>query len=173
MNVKDLRTLRGQLLLTAGLFGGCVVLAGIIVSQRGRFESFVAEKYPASRDRLSNAARRAADAIVVGETPGDEFQELLPEERRALYELWMQGENPSATSARALVGADAAYYVRCAEQTIVCGNAAQRARALEFLVVGGASAAPEALSRLSRWAGRRNRADWAEQITEARSRLNE
>lgn len=171
MNVKDLRTLRGQLLLTAGLFGGCVVLAGIIVSQRWRIESYIAEKYPASRDRLSQAGRKAAVDVAAGKTPGEDFRHLLPEERRGLYELWMQDEHGSPESVRALVGADTAYYVRCAEQTVVCGNPAQRVRALEFLVASRTAAVPEVLSRLSDWARRRNRPDWAEEIEQARSRV--
>lgn len=172
MNIKDLRTLRGQLWLTAGLFGGCLVLAGIIVSQRTWFESLVAEKYVASSNALSPAGRKVAAAFADGQIPDEDLHKLTLEDRRCLYEIWMQGDRGSAAFARAMVEADHDYFVRCAEQTVVCGNPSQRARALELMEISHSSAAQEALARLANWARRRNRTDWIQEIEQVRLRIS-
>lgn len=171
MNQQDLRTLRGQLALTAGLFAGCVALAAVIISQRFRFESFVAEKYPASREKLSPEARAAADAIADASAPAKGFNHLPAIERRALYEFWMRDpESRGASEAQALLAADPQFYLRCAEQSVVCGNDAQRRRALEFIAFAESESANEVLLRLADWSKKRHRPDWGQEIQATRIR---
>ncbi|MFN0055638.1 MAG: hypothetical protein ACKV0T_26110 [Planctomycetales bacterium] len=173
MNPKDLKTLRGQLWLTAALFLICVVLAAVIVSQRSRFEGFVKEKYSGSRSGLSSATRRAADDLRDGQAPSIELVELPELERRALYDLWMLDDlGPAERTAQILAETDGDFLLRCAEQTVVCGDGAQRERALEFLVACHSPKAREICRRLAAWARRRRRLDWQEQIEQALSRLD-
>jgi hypothetical protein len=170
MKQAEWRTLRGQLLLTAGLFLCCVAIAVGMVSQRWLYESYMAEKYLGQRSQLSSGAKELADLVNRGKTDEKAYARLSPSERIILYEIWMQaGEEASKMAPRALAQMDPEFYLHRAEQTVVCGNVVQRGLALEFLRLSEADCS-ERLDRLAAWAERRRREDWLLEIEEARQR---
>lgn len=164
MKARELRTLRGQLLLTAGMFAGCVVISAVVVFARPWFESFLLEKFKVPLDKYPESVRQLTTAAAEGKIDKDKFYRLLPDDRELLYEAWLRSEQPSPRTPRALAAVDATFYSVRAEKTVVCGDGPQRARALEFLVKMQSPETKAVLERLLEWADRRNLPELREQI---------
>ena len=155
MTARELGTLRGQLLLMAGLVVGCAAFAAVIATQRLLVEKYRGEKYPAAApigwDRAVNR---------------DELAKLTEIERLALYDAWMSQAWAPPAAPRAMVEADAALYLTRAERTLVCGTAAQRTRTLRFLELAGDGSALPVLRKARALAVRWKDPDFARQIDE-------
>jgi hypothetical protein len=131
MNLRALRTLRGQ----AWLFGATLVvavgLAGVAASQRAFFERHVLEKYPAVSATAADLARR----IERGDRVDADLRATTPVVRADLYGEWMQ--RPAADARQrtpaTLMTLDPAFYRERVEMTLAGGSADQRARALLFV----------------------------------------
>lgn len=169
MNKQELRTLRSQLLLTVGLFAGCIAAAGVMASQRGFFEKYLKEKYAP----LPADLKDVADAAGAGEVDPVRFEQLSDAERLALYDDWMSRDPPPANTPRALLTAAGELYLARAERTLVCGNDDQRKRALRFLELAGSREAISRLQKLSRWAARRSLPEFAAAVAETIDRLDQ
>ena len=166
MSRQDLRTLRGQVLLMAGLFLACAVAALLIVSQRPRFERAVRERY----GTLSASLKETADAAAAGKLDQEAFTRLANSERLALYDDWMTRADASEQTPRALVSGDPMLYLSRAEKTLLCGNAEQRAKAVKFLALSGSREALPILTTMQDWARRRD-THLASQLSEAIAQL--
>lgn len=151
LDKKNLRTIRGQLTLIAGLLLGGIVLAAAIATQRRLFESWVTEKYAPVPDH----AKRTI------ETDGD----LRTVDKSTLYDAWMTEER-FATEALAakLREIDAPYYLQRARRTLVAGNLEQRTRAVRFLGHLGHADAVPLLERAALKAERRKEMELAVEI---------
>ncbi|MHC4404288.1 MAG: hypothetical protein ACYTG0_31930 [Planctomycetota bacterium] len=167
MNRQELRTLRSQLLLVAGLFAGCIVAGVLMATQRGFFEEYLREEYAPLPAELKDLA----DAAASGEIDEARLQGLSQEQRLALYDDWMIRPNPPAGTPKTLVAAAGELYLARAERTLVCGNADQRKKALWFLELAGSSEAVPVLEKASRWAERRSLPELAAAIAETVDRL--
>jgi hypothetical protein len=168
MNIKELRTLRGQVLLTVGLFAGSLAIALVIVTNRWWFEKVLLEK-PAPATQLSASLKELVNRVNLGKADGVTYGRLLPPEQIALFDAWMQeGKKASKLAPATLVQMDAKLYLQRVEHAVVCGNSAQRQQALQFLVLTRSSEGEQILDRLARWARKRNRSDWYEMIDHAR-----
>ncbi len=169
MNKQELRTLRSQLLLTVGLFAGCIAAAAVMASQRGFFEKYLKEKYAP----LPADLKDVADAAAAGEVDPARFEQLSDAQRLALYDDWMTRDPPPVNTPRALMTAAAELYLARAERTLVCGNHDQRKRALRFLELAGSREATARLQKLSRWAARRSLSELVAGIAETIDRLEQ
>ena len=169
MNKQELKTLRAQSLLMGGLLAGCIGAAVLLATQRGFFEGYLKEKYAP----LPEGLRPVADAAAEGQLDPEEFQRLAEPHRLALYDHWMQADDPPPAAARVLVEAAPALYIARAERTLVCGNQQQRGRALAFLEAAGSDEAIPVLEELSRWAARRKMPELAAQVAATADRLRQ
>lgn len=169
MNKKELRTLKGQLLLLGGMFAGSIVLAVFIAMQRGFFEKFIEEKYgvlPASMKALADAA------ATEGKLDPEAFNKLSQAERLLLYDDWMtRPDPPPSRTPSALTAADSGLYLARAERTLVSGREDQKMRALKFLELAGARDAIPILQKARQWSIKRRANDMAAKITETLDHL--
>ena len=163
---RELRTLKWQLLLTGGLFLGCIVLAILIAANRNYLETFVKEKYKTSYDNMPRAAQDMIDQAANGQVAEETQKKLSRQHLRYAYEDWMMRSEPARPrTPAALVSLNAAFFLEAAERTMVCGSREQRRRSLDFFRLAGSSDAEPRLRRLQRWAARRNLGELAEQIS--------
>lgn len=168
MNLKELRTLRGQLLLTLGLFAGSLTIALVIVTNRWWFEGFLSKAY-VDKTHFSANAEDVLNQANKGEIDPAVYEQLDELQRSAVYEGWMADlKNQSTEAPRALVHMDEKLYLRKVEQSVVCGSPEQQQRALRFLLLSHSPQTHAILNRLAAWAQRRRRADWFELIDQAR-----
>src|SRR5687768_6887954 len=159
---QEIRTLKGQLLLLAGLFLGSAGLAVALAVSRPLFERHQAETYKPLPAHLAPLAESAAAG---GHVDRAAFDKLPADARLALYDDWMlRPEPPPPATPAALVAADPALYLSRAERTLVAGNDSQRERALKFLELSGSPKAVPVLERAGEWARRRNLPDLAGRI---------
>jgi hypothetical protein len=168
MNKRELRTLKGQLLLLGAMFAGSIVLAIFIATQRGFFEKFIEEKYgvlPASMKTL-------ADAATEGKIDEEAFKKLSQAERLLLYDDWMARPNPPPErTPSALVAADAALYLARAERSLIGGREDQKMRALKFLELAESKMAVPLLQKARQWSIKRRTFELTAKITETLERL--
>jgi hypothetical protein len=168
MNKRELRTLKGQLLLLFAMFAGSVLLAVFIATQRGFFEKFIEEKYVA----LPASLKPLADAAAVGQLDLEAFKKLSQTERLFLYDDWMARPEPlPAGTPAALVAADSGLYLARAERTIVSGRDDQKRRALKFLELAGSKEAVPILEKARRWSIKRRTTEMTAKITETLEHL--
>ena len=171
MNAAQLRSLPVQAGLIAGLFIGSLGLGGIIVSQRWRFESFVKESYAAPSKGQSESMRNAINELSLGKVARETWDKVPDVERRAVYNALMLREDLGAPKVVAgCLETAAEFFLKCAERTVVCGDAEQRLRGLKFLELSGVDQAGQALDRLAVWADRWNRPNDFAAIDETRMR---
>lgn len=174
MKKSYLRSLPVQSSLIAVLFLGSLVLGGIIVSQRWRFESFVKESYVLPRRELSDSTRKATDSLIRGESASEFWKRVPDTERRAVYIAWMQqGQVPTQTTVEPFVETDAEFFIKCSERTFVCGDLEQRKRGLTFIEMSGIDRAGKVLDRLAAWAERCNRPDDVALVEATRIRMRQ
>lgn len=172
MNAAQIRSLPVQSGLTAGLFLGCIVLAGLLVSQRWRFESWVKETYTLPKAELSASTRTVTESLLHGEAAADEWKRVPEPERRSVYLTLMQrDEFPTAKLVKDCLDTDADFFLTCSERTVVCGNREQRLRGLRFLEFSGVKRSVPVLDRLSAWAKRSRRHEVAMEIDHVRHRI--
>jgi hypothetical protein len=165
-----LRTLRGQLLLLAGLFALCVLAAVVIASQRAVFEQFIAERY----QPLPAELQLLTEAVATGSIDQEVFATLSPAQRLALYDTWMtHPAPPPPETPRALVAADPAPYLARAERSLVTGRLEQKLRAVMFLELAGSRQALPILRKAHHWAARRHMPELATRIAVAMARLQD
>jgi hypothetical protein len=168
MNKRELRTLKGQLLLLGAMFAGSIVLAVFIATQRGFFEKFIEEKYgvlPASMKTL-------ADAAAGGKIDEEAFKKLSQAERLLLYDDWMARPDPQpARTPSALVAADSALYLARAERSLIGGREDQKMRALKFLELAESKMAVPLLQKARQWSIKRKTFELTAKITETLERL--
>lgn len=170
MNKRELKTLRGQLLLLGGLFAGCLVAAAVIAASRNFFEKFLGEKYQPLPAHLAALAQAAAEDRF----DQSAFAALSPADRLVLYDDWMaRADPPPAATPGALLAADAALYLARVERTLVCGRPDQRLRALQFLELAGARQAVPLLREVRQWALKRKLPQLGEQIAETINRIEQ
>jgi len=151
MRKQELRQLRMQGLLIGGLFVLCVIGATVVSTQRRFAEKYLVEKYSS----LPKDLRPWAEAAARGSLDIERWRELDQDQRRALFEEWMGRADSSEKTPAALVTADPVVYIRRAEQTLVCGSAAQRAKALRFLLLARSNESLPMLQNVRSWAARR------------------
>jgi hypothetical protein len=124
-----LRSVQGQMSLFGVVFVGGVVLAVAAVCLRDRlFAPFVREKYPPLDDELAARAREEAPA---------DLDRLGPGELEQLYGAWIEIPDLDADGrlARRLAEAQGRWLLPRLRRTLVVGNAAQRGRALDWLLL--------------------------------------
>jgi len=169
MNKRELRTLKGQLLLLGAMFAGSITLAVVVASQRPFFEKFIEEKYGQLPAEMKTLAEGAAES---GKIDAEAFSKLTEEQRLLLYDDWMtRPDPPPQRTPAALVAADQSLYLARAERSLVGGNANQKTRALEFLELAGAKEAIPLLRKARQWSTRRRTNDLTAKITEVLERL--
>lgn len=165
---NEIRTLRGQLLLMALAFGGALVLAIVIAWRSDFFQRFIEEKYrplPAHLQPLRDDFRRGA-------LSAKRISTLSKADQAALYESWVQENAPSRQAPLVLVQGAPEVFLARAEQTLVCGNATQKERALLFYEYSQSSAARPYLERARTWFSRRKEEGWSRRIGETMQKLN-
>jgi hypothetical protein len=168
MNKRELRTLKGQILLLCAIFAASTALAIFIASERAFFEKFVEEKYGAMTENL----RPLADAAAEGRLEQEAFNKLSQADRLILYDDWMtRPEPPPERTPHALVAADSGLYLARAERTIVTGRDEQKLRALKFLELAGAREAAPILRKAQRWSIKRGTFYLTAKIAETLQRL--
>jgi hypothetical protein len=146
------QTLNGQLLLILGLFLACILGSITLITQRARLESWQFEKYaplPAHLQPLCNAA-------CAGQLDPLQFANLSTENRLSLYDWWMTQPTPDPLMPAAIFAADPRLYLDRTERSIICGNPAQRAKALLFLELAKPTQAFDTLAKVRIWAQNRN-----------------
>jgi len=174
MNASQIRSLPVQAGLTIGLFASCVILGGIIVSQRWRFESFIQERYAASSAPVSSSTTQVTESLLKMRPAKEKWTQVPESERRNVYlALMRQDDFPSTEFVAACQATDPEFFVTCAERTVVCGNDVQRDRGLKFLELAGIEQSGPALDRLVDWASRWHRSDDHEAIERVRARMKE
>src|SRR5687768_10705587 len=98
MRKEELRTLRGQLLLIAGLFLFCIASGVYVAAQRANwFEPKLRETYT-DPSRIGTAATKAAEKAAAGRLTAEDLAPLGPEQRKQVYELWVRQEAPPKTA---------------------------------------------------------------------------
>jgi hypothetical protein len=168
MNKRELRTLKGQILLLAGMLAGSVVLAVFIATQRAFFEKFIEEKYAA----LPANMKPLADAATEGKLDREAFNKLSQTERLLLYDDWMtRPDPPPMPMPAALVAADSPLYLARAERTLAGGREDQKLRALKFLELAGSKEAIPLLQKARQWSIKRRTILLTAKITETLERL--
>jgi len=169
MNKRELRTLKGQLLLLGAMFAGSVALAVLIAAERPFFEKFIEEKYGQLPANIKTMADGAAES---GKIDAEAFGRLTAEERLLLYDDWMtRPDPPPPRTPAALVAADQGLYLARAERSLVGGSVNQKTRALKFLELAGAREAIPLLRKARLWSIKRRTPDLTAKITEALERL--
>lgn len=152
--------LRGQLIVLGVVFLGGLVLAAVMATQRPWFESFVREKYQADYASYPGPLRRAVDALAADKLAQIDFERLGPDQRRQLYEDWIERSDvPRLAVPRRLTLWAPKYYLQCAEKTVVCGSPDQQKRAAQFLQLCDCREAKAVLQRLTQWADERQLAE--------------
>jgi hypothetical protein len=151
-----LMELRGQLIVLTVVFLGGLVLAIVMATQRPWFESFVREKSSAGYASYPEPLRRAVDALAEDKLAQVDFEKLGPDQRRQLYEDWIERSDvPRLKVPQKLTRWAPLYYLQCAEKTVVCGSPDQQKRAVQFLQLCSCREATEVLTRLAQWADTR------------------
>lgn len=163
MNKRELRTLKGQLLLLGAMFAGSIALAIFVATQRGFFEKFIEEKYGV----LPATMKTLADTAAEGKIDEEAFKKLSQAERLLLYDDWMaRPDTPPARTPEVLVAADSALYLARAERTLIGGREDQKLRALKFIELARAKMAVPLLQKARQWSIKRRTIQLTEKITE-------
>ncbi len=148
--------LRGQLIVLGLVFLGGLVLAAVMATQRPWFESFVREKYQVGYASFSEPLRRAVDVLAADKLAQVDFEKLGPDQRRQLYEDWIERSDvPRLMVPQRLTLWAPKYYLQCAEKTVVCGSPNQQKRAVQFLQLCNCREATEVVQRLAQWSDKR------------------
>ena len=174
INREFLRTVRGQLSLLAAAYVGALVLALAALCLRSLFfERFVHDKFAPVPERLQTLA---ADLAAGRGDPG-QLRALSSEDVNLIYGAWLDQPDldPAGRLARDLLTADGARILERVRRTLVAGNPAQRARAVELLgLVDVAELKPEVCflcDYAARKAQRRGEAELAGQADAVLDRL--
>ena len=143
--------------------GVCLAAAIFMATQVSWAEKYLRETY--ALDDLPEEVTAVIAEAEKGNIERVEYLKLDDDGRRQLYEDWMNRPNdPPVATARALITVDAEFFLRRAQQSVVCGNAEQRARALEFLKIAPSDKSLEAVEKLLHWAQHRNLPELAKSI---------
>lgn len=170
---RDLRQLRGQLMMVAALFSGSLCLAISLLVARPMIEESLCETYAIPQQKISRALRESFAKARAGSLTLDEFA-LLPEgERRYLFYDWMLAKEIHQDEPRCLVDLDAKTFLRLAETSVIAGNTEQKEKAIEFLKLAGHARVPLVLQSLEAWANRRKKGDLATKLGAAWSQIEE
>jgi hypothetical protein len=167
MTNVEIRTLKIQLLLTAGMFAACVAMAAAAVWQRGWFERFMGEKY----GPLPTALRDVAADAARGQIDPKTWEGLSPADRLALYDDWMAAADSPQSAPKALLAVDRDLYLARVEQTLVCGRSEQRQKALDFAAWAASPDVIPVLERVQGWAKRQRLDDFDRKISATIERL--
>ena len=162
---REIKKLRGQLLLLGIVLTGAAVLAGGIVVARPFFERHMKEKYA----DLPPAHRPLIEQAVAGNISAERWRQTPLETRLLFYDQWIKGPDRPASWAQTLVRLDAQTYVARVERSLVNGDSSQRELALEFLNAGQVprEQGRQMLHRVREWATRRRLSDVAQRMQRA------
>jgi len=120
-----LRSPRGQVQLLGATLLGSMVLAVLLSTQQGRFESLIREK-PAE---TSAGTLRLAASLTAGEDVPIDAMDL-----ERLYDLWLMSEDtPSPEVVQTLVDTNRPWFRDRTQRTLIAGSTPQRLRALELI----------------------------------------
>jgi hypothetical protein len=144
LNRLWLRSVPGQLTLLGVTYVGAVVLAVAALCLRSLlFEPYIRETYQTA-ERLGPLVR----AVARGDATREQLQQLDRENAGLLYDAWLSDAelDPQGRLARRLFADHGPSIMERLRRTLVVGNAAQRARALQMLgFLAEPSLRPEAL----------------------------
>jgi hypothetical protein len=167
MRNRFLRTPAGQLTLLGIAFGGVLVLAVVMVTQRGFFEQYVGEEYEPLPEELQELTAR-----LEGPDGVREVISLTPAQRTLLYGGWIsEPDSRPANVPAVLVAADADYYLSRAGETLVVGSREQRFSAVSFLEQSKSADARLLLLRARKRAESCGDGELADRIRDALARL--
>ena len=162
---REIKKLRGQLLLLGIVLAGAAVLAVGIVVARPFFERHLKEKYA----DLPPAHQPLIEQAVAGNITAERWRQTPLEVRLLFYDQWMKQPDRPASWPQTLVRLDAQTFVERVERSLVNGDASQRELALEFLKVGQVprEQGRQMLHRVLEWATRRRLDDVAQRMRKA------
>lgn len=129
----------GGILAFIGLtLAGAAVLALGALTQRSWFEGKVRQKF------APVTAQTAALGAKLGDAEADKpkVTALGDPVKAELYQAWLTtGQDWPAAAPAVMFAADAPFYLRCAQETLICGGPDQRRAAARFLGATGSPAA--------------------------------
>lgn len=153
-------TLRGQLTLAAVLYGTSIIVAVGLATQRSFIEQTVKEVYVVPANCSATVKLSFA-----GQLTREQFERLAPASRRALFDAWMIEPSPGpAGPPVTLTEYDSEFYLSCCERSLVCGDAAQQLRALEFVKAAQRREAVPMLEKYVAFLKRQQREEWATRV---------
>ena len=169
MKKPNYHGLKFQVLLVLKLFVACIVAAIGLVSYRDWVEGFMKER-PVP---VPSSLQTAINAIEVQKPIQKLYEEIPPQDRVILYDVWMGTEPIQRTLPQELCTLDPQLFIGRAERTLVCGSKDQRMRALQFIELGNHRDAIPVLVKASAWARRRTFVDFADEIDATLKRLQQ
>lgn len=153
MTKQELKTLRAQFRLLAGLFLLCIVGAGVVAASRPWFEKHIYEVLAPLPEDL----RPLYDSATRGQLDPVACKRLSEPRRLALYDHWLtrKGQDGDRVPA-ALMSADPVLYCNRAARSIVCGNTQQKELAVRFIELSNRADVVETLTKSRAWAQRQH-----------------
>lgn len=159
----ELRSLKGQVALTLGLFIGSLAIAISMILFRVEFENRSGEKHKVGLSDLPKELRKYVEKVAA-QSDVDGLPNIATDaDKESIYSAWIQSkELQTETFEKQFARREEAFLVARLEKTAVTGTMEQRRLAIGWIRKIDTQLSRDAISRLRSWAERRNRPDIVE-----------